>query len=100
MLIQGLCTTSLTRQKPAEPSTVMRLKIYTNDYVELDAGEVIDEVYKKKLNPNQYLVLLQNDSKVVSDESDAITQRGPTTREGVVSNGQHNEGTLEEGCDA
>ena len=77
----------------------MRLKIYTRDSEELNAQEVIDGVYKKKLNGNQYLVLLQNDSEVLSDESDAITQCGPTTREGVVSNGQHNEGPLEEGCD-
>lgn len=78
----------------------MRLKIYTRDYEELNAQEVIDGVYKKELNGNPYLVLLQDDSEVLSDESDAITQRGPTTREGVVSNGQHNEGPLEEGCDA
>jgi len=57
----------------------MRLKIYTRDYAELDACEVIDGVYRKELNPNQYLVLLQKDSKVVSDESDAITQRGRLT---------------------
>ena len=78
----------------------MKLKMYTSDYAELDAREVIDRVYKKELNGNTYLVLLQNDSEVLSDESDAITQRGPTTQEGVVSNGQHNEGPLEEGCDA
>ena len=77
----------------------MRLKIYTRDYAELNAQEVIDGVYNKVLDPDQYLVLL-HEGKQLSNTDDAIKRCGPTTREGVVSNGQHNEGPLEEGRDA
>ena len=80
--------------------TAMRLKIYEkDDYTELDTNQVIDGVYNRALNPDQYLVLL-HESKQLSNDDDAIKRCGPTTQEGVVSNGQHNEGPLEEGCDA
>ena len=78
----------------------MRLKIHErDDFTELDTNQVIDGVYNRALNPDQYLVLL-DEGKPVSNDDDAIKRCGPTTREGVVSNRQHNEGSLEEGCDA
>ena len=78
----------------------MRLKIHgKNDHTELDTNQVIDGVYNKVLDPDQYLVLL-HEGKQLSNSDDAIKRCGPKTREGVVSNGQHNEGPLEEDCDA
>ena len=78
----------------------MRLKIHgKNDHTEPDTNQVIDGVYKKVLDPDQYLVLL-HEGRQLSNTDDAIKRCGPTTQEGVVSNRQHNEGSLEEGCDA
>ena len=65
----------MTRRGSAEPSSAIRLKIYTSDYAELDARAVIDGVYSRALNPDQYLVLLL-EGKQLSNDDDAMKRCG------------------------